>query len=56
MITMYRLVCNQYQVIQATYASPAAQDKELITLEIRGITSNYATDKDHVRQLSSLKP
>ena len=51
-ITVYCLVCEHYQVIQATYPfrrggfAPALTDQEVITMEICGEYFKYGTDKD----------
>ncbi len=51
-ITVYCLVCEHYDVIQATYPlrqggfTPALSDQEVITMDICGEYFKYATDQD----------
>ena len=51
-ITVYCLVCEQYQVIKNTYPvrrggfAPALSDEEVITLELCGEYFKLTTDKD----------
>lgn len=51
-ITVYCLVCEQYQAIQTTYAlrrgevAPSLTDAEVITLEICGEYFKLNTDQD----------
>jgi hypothetical protein len=51
-ITVYGLVCEHYQVIQATHPvrrggfAPALTDEEVITIEICGEYFKLPTDKD----------